>query len=61
MDMNLRMSEEESIGLYQFLSLKYAELDLPMRELLHKLEKELFSSFTISQIESIQFNTSEDK
>lgn len=60
MDMNFKMAEEESIRLYQFLSSKYGELDLPMKELLHKLEKELFSSFTISQIESIQFKTSED-
>ncbi|MBF9016097.1 MULTISPECIES: hypothetical protein [unclassified Oceanispirochaeta] len=52
------MTEEESVRLYQFLSSEYAELDIPMRELLHKLEKELFSSFTISQIESIQLKTS---
>jgi len=58
MEMNFKMTEEESVRLYQFLSSEYAKLDLPMRELLHKLEKELFSSFTISQIESIQLKTS---
>ncbi|RDG32015.1 hypothetical protein DV872_10650 [Oceanispirochaeta sp. M1] len=58
MEMNFKMTEEESVRLYQFLSSEYAELDIPMRELLHKLEKELFSSFTISQIESIQLKTS---
>jgi hypothetical protein len=58
MEMNFKMTEEESVRLYQFLSSEYAKLDLPMRELLHKLEKEVFSSFTISQIESIQLKTS---
>lgn len=58
MEMNFIMTEEESVKLYHFLSSNYSELDTSMKELLHKLEKQLFNSYTISQIESLQLNTS---
>ena len=52
--MIVKMSEEEMVRLYQFLSSEYEKLDLPLKEFLHKLEKELFNTLTISQIQSLQ-------
>jgi len=57
MEMIFTMTEEEMVRLYQFLSHEYGNLDRPMKEVLHKLEKTLFNSLTISQIESLQNKT----
>jgi len=54
MEMIFKMTEEEMVRLYQFLSHEYGNLDRPMKEILYKLEKTLFSTLTISQIESLQ-------
>ncbi|MDC7231788.1 MAG: hypothetical protein PQJ58_01035 [Spirochaetales bacterium] len=59
MEINFKMTAEESIRLYQFLSSEYTSLDISMKELLHKLEKEIFSTYTISQIESLQIKSRE--
>ncbi|MDC7239966.1 MAG: hypothetical protein PQJ50_06360 [Spirochaetales bacterium] len=48
------MNEEEMVALYCHLSSLYLEIDNPLKEMLPRLEKELFSSLTISQIESLQ-------
>jgi len=61
MEMNFNMTEEESVRLYHYLSSNYSDLDLSMKGLLHKLEKQLFSSYTISQIESIQLKSTGEK
>lgn len=54
MEMNFKMNEEEMVALYCHLSSLYLEIDNPLKEMLPRLEKELFSSLTISQIESLQ-------
>lgn len=54
MEIIFKMTEKEMVRLYQYLSSEYEDLDLPMKELLHRLEKELFDSLTISQIEILQ-------
>ena len=54
MSIILNMTEEELVGLYLHLSSDYSKLSSSMKKLLHKLEKELFRSLTISQIESLQ-------
>ncbi|QEN07552.1 hypothetical protein EXM22_05960 [Oceanispirochaeta crateris] len=52
--MTITMTEEEMVRLYQYLSSEYEKLDTPMKELLHKIEKKLFNSLTVSQIQSLQ-------
>ncbi|MDA3809845.1 MAG: hypothetical protein PF518_05875 [Spirochaetaceae bacterium] len=54
--MNITMTKEEMVRLYQYLSSDYGQLDLPLKEFLQKLEKELFNSLTISQFQSLQKN-----
>ncbi len=54
MEINFKMNDEEMVTLYCYLSSIYMELDNPMKDLLYRIEKELFSNLTISQIETIQ-------
>jgi len=52
--MIINMTEEEMVKLYTFLSSAYSELDNPMKELLHKIENQLFDNMTIAQIEELK-------
>lgn len=48
------MSEEETVKLYLHLSSRFQDLDPQLKELLHRLENEMFDVLTIAQIEAVQ-------
>jgi hypothetical protein len=48
------MSEEETVKLYLYLSSRFQDLDPQLKELLHRLEGEMFDVMTIAQIEAVQ-------
>ena len=54
MSMLFKISNEEIVKLYLHLSSRFDELDPQLKELLNRLENDMFDTLTIDQIESVQ-------